>query len=60
MFASHVFHHIFPAMHTRFSVVLPGVDCTTGERLVRDVETLVRTQERLMNPFDVHSPIIQP
>jgi thiamine biosynthesis lipoprotein len=59
MSASHVFHHVFPAMHTRFSVVLPGVDRMTGERLVRAVETLVRTQERLMNRFDAYSPVAE-
>ncbi len=50
MLTSHVFHHVFPAMHTRYSVVLPGVDCMTGERLVRDVETLGRTAAVVPQP----------
>jgi FAD:protein FMN transferase len=55
----HLFHHVFPAMHTRFSLVLPGVDPTTGETLGRQVEALVRAQDRLLNRFDARSPVAE-
>jgi thiamine biosynthesis lipoprotein len=57
MSASPVFHHIFPAMHTRFSMVLPGVDRLTGEWLAAEVETIVQSQERLLSRFDPRSPL---
>jgi FAD:protein FMN transferase len=46
-------------MHTRFSMVLPGVDPATGETLARQVEALVRVQDRLMNRFDARSPVAE-
>jgi thiamine biosynthesis lipoprotein len=52
-----VFHHTFPAMGTRFSLVLPDVDQTAGEALANFAEAEVRAQERLMSRFDDHSPL---
>ena len=46
-------------MHTRFSVVLPGVDSLAGESLAGAVETLVRAQERLMSRFDAQGPLAE-
>jgi len=46
-------------MHTRFSMVLPGLARMEGERLAVEVEALVRSQERLMNRFDAHSPVAE-
>jgi FAD:protein FMN transferase len=46
-------------MHTRFSMVLPGVDSTTGETLARQVEALVGAQDRLLNRFDARSPLAE-
>lgn len=57
MSGSQVFHHVFPAMHTRFSMVLPGVDRMRGDWLAGEVETVVRAQEGLLSRFDAHSPL---
>jgi FAD:protein FMN transferase len=55
--AAPVFHHVFPAMHTRFSLVLPGVDSQVGESRARQVESLVQAQEWLMSRFADEGPL---
>jgi thiamine biosynthesis lipoprotein len=52
-----VFHHSCRAMGTRFSMVLPGVDCMAGEALAEMGDSHLRSQERLMSRFDPLSPI---
>jgi FAD:protein FMN transferase len=52
-----VYHQTFPAMHSRFSLVLPGVEPPVGEALAGEVEALVRDQERLMSRFDALGPV---
>ncbi len=44
-------------MHTRFCMVLPGLEPLTGEWLAREVEGIVRSQERLMSRFDPRGPL---
>jgi FAD:protein FMN transferase len=44
-------------MGTRFSMVLPGVDSSTGEALAEFADSHLRSQERLMSRFDPWSPI---
>ena len=57
MSQSVVFHHACRVMGTRFAIVLPGVDGSTGEALAEMAERHLRAQERLMSRFDAHSPV---
>jgi thiamine biosynthesis lipoprotein len=57
MSVSPIFHHVFAAMHTRFSVVLPGIAALAGESLARELEALVWSRERLMSRFDPDGPL---
>src|SRR5215469_14341545 len=52
-----IFHHSGRAMGTRFSMVLPGVNATTGEVLAEFADSHLRSQERLMSRFDPISPV---
>ncbi|HEX9107969.1 MAG TPA: FAD:protein FMN transferase, partial [Longimicrobiales bacterium] len=57
MVPGHALQHVFSAMHTRFCMVLPGVEPETGEWLSREVEEIVHSQERLLSRFDARSPL---
>jgi FAD:protein FMN transferase len=46
-------------MHTRFSMVLPSLGSPIGEFLASEVETLVRTLDRLMSRFDDQGPLAE-
>ena len=47
----------FFAMHTRVEVILPKVEESVAQQLVRRVENRVKELERLMNRFDDKSPL---
>lgn len=47
----------FYAMHTRVEVILPKVEESVAQQLVRRVENRVKELERLMNRFDDKSPL---
>ena len=57
MTANAICHHVFSAMHTRFSVVLPGMDQQIAQLLSREVESLVVALDCLMNRFEEQSPL---
>ena len=47
----------FGAMHTRLEMVLPRIEESEAQQIVRDVELRVKAIERLMNRFDERSPL---
>ena len=47
----------FGAMHTRLEMVLPRIEQSEAQQIVRDVELRVKAIERLMNRFDERSPL---
>ena len=47
----------FGAMHTRMEIVLPRIEESEAQEIVRDVEQRVKALERLMNRFDERSPL---
>ena len=47
----------FYAMHTRMEIVLPRLEESVAQSVVRDVEQRVSELERLMNRFDNASPL---
>ena len=47
----------FYAMHTRMEFVLPRLEESAAQAIVRDVEQRVKQLERLMNRFDERSPL---
>ncbi len=52
-----VFHRSCFAMHTRFSMVLVGIDPERAEALAIEAEYELRAQERMMSRFDVEGPV---
>lgn len=55
--ASKIFHRSFYAMHTRFSMVLPGIDPEHAEALAVFAHSELQQLEHLMSRFDAESPI---
>ena len=47
----------FFAMHTRMELVLPRLEESAAQTIVRDVEQRVKQLEQLMNRFDERSPL---
>ncbi len=52
-----IFHRSWQVMHTRFSMVLVGIDNPQAEALAHFTENELRTQEQLMSRFDTTSPV---